>query len=78
MGTTFRDGLIESAVVSKDFNVVDINSLGTPEGYESSSSAATTLQSFLDESTDGECNLKPGKVKGMKVRFSISNENAVF
>ena len=61
--------MIESAVVSKDFHVVDINSLGTPDGYESSASNATTLQSFLDESTDGEYNLKPGKVKGMKVKF---------
>ncbi|XP_012938318.1 uncharacterized protein LOC101851128, partial [Aplysia californica] len=66
-----RDGLLESAVVSKDFNVVNLDSLGTSEGYESSTSAAT-LQSFLDESSDGEYNLKPGKVQGLRPRRTKS------
>ena len=29
-----------------------------------SSKSSSTLKSFLDESSDGEFNLKPGKVKG--------------
>ncbi|GFN89710.1 Annexin [Plakobranchus ocellatus] len=85
-----RDGLLESAIVSKDFHVADLTAAGVPDasafdissiGSSSSSSKSTssnssrsssssskssssTLKSFLDDSSDKEFNLKPGKVKG--------------
>ncbi|GFR74439.1 annexin [Elysia marginata] len=103
-----RDGLLESAVVSKDFHVADLTAAGAPDASafdissisgESSSSktsssksssskssssrsssssssksskSSSTLKSFLDESSDGEFNLKPGKVKGAPRRKSKS------
>ncbi|KAH9498198.1 Annexin A6 [Bulinus truncatus] len=58
-----RDGLLESAVVSKDFNVVDLINTGVSDGYDTSTSTMT-LQSFTNESSD-DYNPKPGKVPGM-------------
>ena len=91
---SIRDGLLESAIVSKDFHVADLTAAGVPDASafevssisgtsssskttssnskssssrsssSSSSKSSSTLKSFLDESSDGEFNLKPGKVKG--------------
>lgn len=71
-----RDGLLESAVVCKDFNVVDLNNTGTADGYDSTTSDMT-LQSFLTESSDGEYNLKPGKVTGIRQKRSPEKSRRV-
>ncbi|BFZ22448.1 hypothetical protein BsWGS_25488 [Bradybaena similaris] len=70
-----RDGLLESAVVSKDFNVVDLEKSGTIEGYESTNSSST-FQSFMEESSDGEYNLKPGKVTGAVMKSQSRRRTA--
>lgn len=95
-----RDGLLESAIVSKDFHVADLVAAGVPDASafdissisgdssssktsstkssssrsssNSSKKSSSTLKSFLDESSDGEFNLKPGKVKGIPRKKSKS------
>uniref|UniRef100_A0A0B7AN97 Annexin n=2 Tax=Arion vulgaris TaxID=1028688 RepID=A0A0B7AN97_9EUPU len=64
-----RGGLLESAVVSKDFSVIDLDRSSIPDDYVSPASSMT-LQSFMDESSDGEYNLKPGKFKGTMMKKS--------
>ncbi|XP_059169999.1 annexin A6-like [Physella acuta] len=64
-----RDGLLESAVVSKDLTVVDAINSSMQDGYDSSASGMT-LQSFFDDNSDADFNLKPGKVNGFRSKKS--------
>ena len=73
-----RDGLLESAVVVKTFNVVsdyDALGAGTQSEYETdTSSRSGALGSFIDES-HAEAHLKPGRISVEKPKRSKDSTN---